>query len=75
MVPQTRHAGLVELYDGAIPPPDLSPLDPYREDGKPCLKEYTNPSFFVEEWIAEQKRYATTKNSSLLHVKTERPPL
>lgn len=31
-------------------------MDPYRDDGKQCLKEYSNPSFFIDEWIAEQTR-------------------
>lgn len=26
------------------------------EDGQKCLKLYTNPEFFIEQWIAEQKR-------------------
>ncbi len=26
------------------------------EDGQKCLKLYTNPEFFIDEWIAEQKR-------------------
>ncbi|ELR24256.1 uncharacterized protein ACA1_168940 [Acanthamoeba castellanii str. Neff] len=57
--PGTRATATVVVYDTeCVPPPDLSPLDPYREDGRPCIKDYTNPAFFVEEWIAEQKRQA-----------------
>ena len=26
------------------------------EDGQKCLKLYTNPEFFIEQWMAEQKR-------------------
>ncbi|KYQ92568.1 hypothetical protein DLAC_06556 [Tieghemostelium lacteum] len=36
------------------PPPNLALLDPYMDDGQKCLKLYTNPDFFIDEWIAEQ---------------------
>ncbi|GAM20507.1 hypothetical protein SAMD00019534_036820 [Acytostelium subglobosum LB1] len=38
------------------PPPNLSQLDTYQEDGTRCLKLYTNPDFFVDEWVAEMKK-------------------
>ena len=59
LTPATRPTATVAVYETeCIPPPDLSALDQYREDGRPCIKDYTNPAFFVEEWIAEQKRQA-----------------
>lgn len=56
-------------YDKCKPPPNLSLLvcqrtvlptnyfkDAYMDDGQKALKLYTNPQFFIDEWIAEQKR-------------------
>jgi hypothetical protein len=46
--------GVKQMYDQAMPPPNFSILDPYMEGGVPSLKLYTNPNFFIEEWISEQ---------------------
>ena len=31
-------------------------MNPFMDDGKDALKQYTNPSFFLDEWIQEQLR-------------------
>lgn len=46
--------GVKQIYDKAFPPPNLAILDPYMEGGGSALKMYTNPNFFIEEWISEQ---------------------
>jgi hypothetical protein len=38
------------------PPPALSKMDPYMDDGKKCLELYTNPRFFLDTWIEEQMK-------------------
>lgn len=43
-----------ELYQKALPPPPLHMMDPYMDEGRKCLELYTNPHYFLDEWIAEQ---------------------
>ncbi|EFA75185.1 Scar1 [Heterostelium album PN500] len=38
------------------PPPSLHLLDPYMDEGQHSLKLYTNPDFFIDEWIAEMQK-------------------
>jgi len=44
---------LNDLYSDCAPPPNLSILDQYNNN-KSCLELYTNPSFFINEWIKDQ---------------------
>lgn len=44
------------LYDLAKPPPRLEILDPFMENEQKALKLYTNPDFFLEEWLEEQRK-------------------
>eukprot|EP01132_Coremiostelium_polycephalum_P002897 gene2897-3602_t len=37
-------------------PPNLQLLDPYMDEGQKALKLYTNPDFFIDEWVAEQNK-------------------
>jgi len=39
-----------DMYNNALPPPPLHMMD----EGRKCLSLYTNPQFFLDEWIAEQ---------------------
>jgi hypothetical protein len=41
------------MYDAADPPPSLDKLNPYRNDGKDCMKFYTDPEFFFNIWCNE----------------------
>lgn len=41
------------LYESADAPPSLEKLNPYRTDGKDCLKFYTDPEFFFNIWCNE----------------------
>jgi len=53
-----------QVYLGCIAPPNLQALDRYREDGQPCMKLYSYPQFFLEQWLQlmakedEEKRKA-----------------
>jgi len=48
---------IMDIYHtNCIPPPKLDLLDSLRDDGKFGLKEYSNPGFFIDEWIAAQKK-------------------
>jgi len=42
------------MYNKALPPPPLHMMDPYMDEGRKCLSLYTNPQFFLDEWVAEQ---------------------
>lgn len=42
------------LRSKALPPPALQKLDHLTD--KPALSFYTNPNFFLDEWVAEQLR-------------------
>jgi len=56
---ETRTTAILDVYDTrCVPPPDLSALDEYRDDGGKCLKEYTNPDYFIQAWLEEQKKKA-----------------
>ncbi|KAM4521861.1 actin-binding protein WASF1 isoform 3-T3 [Odontesthes bonariensis] len=41
---------LHETFHTCEQPPPLNILTPYRDDGKECLKFYTNPSYFFDLW-------------------------
>lgn len=41
------------MYNNADPPPALDKLNPYRQDGKDCMKFYTDPGFFFNIWCNE----------------------
>jgi len=47
---------LQDSYKKSYPPPNLAKMDPFMDDNKKCLELYTNPRFFLDEWIAEQKK-------------------
>ena len=37
----------------------------FREDGKDCMKFYTDPGYFFELWFAEIKKDIDTKRAEL----------
>jgi len=51
---ETLPATIQQRYGESFPPPPLHRMDPYMDEGKKCLELYTNPKFFLDEWIAEQ---------------------
>ena len=47
---------VLEKYNKCTLPPNLVSMNPYMENGQDALKLYTNPNFFLDEWIQEQLR-------------------
>lgn len=45
-----------DIYNRCEKPPALDKLNQYREDGKDCMKFYTDPSYFFELWYSEIKK-------------------
>jgi len=45
---------LQAIYNSASPPPNLAIMDAFADEGKSCLKMYTNPSFFIDQWVTAQ---------------------
>jgi hypothetical protein len=45
-----------EKWDSIMKPPPLQLMNPFMDDNKDALRAYTNPSFFLDEWIQEQMR-------------------
>jgi len=37
-------------------PPDFSSLDQFSVDGTPCNSKYSDPKFFLNEWLEAEKR-------------------
>jgi len=44
------------VYKKCTPPPNLHSMDQFMDNGKSCMEQYTNPNFFIDEWIMEQKK-------------------
>ncbi|KAL4233641.1 Wiskott-Aldrich syndrome protein member 1 [Mactra antiquata] len=45
-----------DVYNRCEKPPALDKLNQYREDGKDCMKFYTDPSYFFELWFSEMRK-------------------
>ncbi|PIK50228.1 putative wiskott-Aldrich syndrome protein family member 3-like [Apostichopus japonicus] len=52
----TKPTAVEEAYNLCQPPPYLSLLTQYREDGKEALKFYTDPKYFFELWCKEMQK-------------------
>jgi len=55
-VRSSNDASVLRLWETATPPPDFSGLDEFCEPNETCLSKYTNPSFFINEWLEQQKK-------------------
>ena len=53
---KTNSKAVRSLYEQIQSPPPLGLLDVFRTDGKSCLKAYSNPTFFIENWVQTQKK-------------------
>eukprot|EP00936_MAST-01D_sp_MAST-1D-sp1_P002469 g2469.t1 len=53
--PESRPNPIRMRFAECDPPPALSSLDEYVSDG-PCLKKFSNPQFFFDEWIREETK-------------------
>ncbi|KAJ1336362.1 hypothetical protein BSLG_007146 [Batrachochytrium salamandrivorans] len=49
-VKKTQSASIIAAYNRCRPAPPLGILDEYRSDGQQCMKFYSYPDYFVEEW-------------------------
>ncbi|KAJ8327212.1 Wiskott-Aldrich syndrome protein member 1 [Batrachochytrium dendrobatidis] len=49
-VKKTQPASIAAVYNQCRPAPFLEVLDKYRNDGQKCMKFYSYPDFFLEEW-------------------------
>ncbi|TPX67578.1 hypothetical protein SpCBS45565_g03715 [Spizellomyces sp. 'palustris'] len=47
---ETEDPSLRAVYETCNDAPNLSLMDPFRADGQPCMKFYSYPEFFAEEW-------------------------
>jgi len=36
-------------------PPDISSMDRFADDGKPCIKKFTDADFFMNEWLEAER--------------------
>ncbi|XP_071505618.1 uncharacterized protein [Diadema antillarum] len=52
----TMPSAMKETYERCQKPPPLNLLSKYREDDKDAMKFYTDPKFFFERWLTEQKK-------------------
>lgn len=51
----SNNEALMTIYKNCSAPPDFSSLDEFQP-GEKCLSKYTNPNFFIDEWLQQQKR-------------------
>eukprot|EP01091_Cochliopodium_minus_P003635 TRINITY_DN1361_c0_g1_i11.p1 TRINITY_DN1361_c0_g1~~TRINITY_DN1361_c0_g1_i11.p1 ORF type:complete len:451 (-),score=194.56 TRINITY_DN1361_c0_g1_i11:34-1386(-) len=70
----SNNPSIVKRYETCFVPPPLAQLDPYRDpgEGKSCLKLYTNPNFFIEAWIAQQREEYEQKKERIAKRKQKR---
>ena len=54
-LPEYRIQAIQRQHENCMAPPNLGVLDEFA-GGESCLKKYTNPLFFLETWVEEQKR-------------------
>ncbi|XP_071115408.1 actin-binding protein WASF3-like [Haliotis cracherodii] len=56
---------LNDNYNQCESPPALDKLNEFREDGKDCMKFYTDSTYFVELWVREMEKEMEEKKSEL----------
>jgi len=54
--PETNAACVAEMFKDAYPPPNLEIMDPLMENGESALRKYTDPMFFVTEWVQAMEK-------------------
>jgi hypothetical protein len=48
---RTIPSSMLDIYTRECTPiPRLDLLDSYRQDGKKCVKDYSDPTFFIDQW-------------------------
>jgi len=54
---ETNAACIAERFNSvALPPPNLEIMDPLMENGESALRKYTDPNFFVIEWVQAMEK-------------------
>lgn len=69
----TISRAILETYNKCEKPPALDKLNQYREDGKDCMKFYTDPGYFFELWFEEIKKDIDTKRAELRKKRKQKP--
>lgn len=69
----TMPKAIAEVYNKCEKPPALDKLNIYREDGKDCMKFYTDPSYFFELWFSEIKKDMDNKKQELRRRRKKTP--
>jgi len=59
-------------YKTCFSPPALDKMDPFMDNGKKCLELYTNPQFFLLEWVEEQKKLRSAAREQRIKRREER---
>lgn len=70
----TISRAILETYNRCEKPPALDKLNQYREDGKDCMKFYTDPGYFFELWYKEIQKDIDTKKAELRKKRDKRRP-
>ncbi|KAJ3277252.1 Wiskott-Aldrich syndrome protein member 1, partial [Borealophlyctis nickersoniae] len=72
----TEDPSVKEAYDACTPPPELGVMDAFRTDGQTCMKFYSYPEFFVEEWktlMQKELEERKAKRKAKKRAKLQRP--
>ena len=48
----------MKMHNACAKPPALNLLTPYRDDGKIALNFYTDPDYYVRQWIEDMNKQA-----------------
>ena len=54
----TKPGPILKMHDACAKPPDLNSLSSYRDDGKIPLNFYTDPDYYIRQWIEDQTKMA-----------------
>ncbi|CAC5355965.1 unnamed protein product [Mytilus coruscus] len=53
---ESRSNAIKTIYEAANPPPAITGLNQFREDGTDGLKLYTDPTFFFMHWFSQMQK-------------------
>ncbi|CAG2254006.1 unnamed protein product [Mytilus edulis] len=53
---ESRTNAIRTIYEAAKPPPAITKMNQFREDGSNGLKKYTDPTFFFMHWFSEMQK-------------------
>jgi len=72
-VPESQHPIVDKVYQSCFGTPPLYILDGFREDGNTCMRQYSYPQFFMEQWksvmMREQEERRKKKNEKKIVVR------